>query len=114
MEIIMALAYHLAGKDNELMSLKIFPNATYPGAVDPFTENGDQSLQKSDPFYPSPWISGQGEWADAYAKARDFVSQLTLLEKVNLTTGVGWEGEQCVGQVYLLHPLVKKPIFDMK
>lgn len=28
-------------------------------------------------------------WADAYAKARDFVSQLTLLEKVNLTTGVG-------------------------
>lgn len=99
MEIIMAFAYHLAGKDQELMSLKIFPNSTYPGAVDPYTESGDQSLQTSDPFYPSPWISGQGEWADAYAKARDFVSQLTLLEKVNLTTGVGWEGEQCVGQV---------------
>lgn len=44
-------------------------------------------------------MSGQGEWGDAYEKARDFVSQLTLLEKVNLTTGVGWEGEQCVGQV---------------
>ncbi|KAH7360605.1 putative beta-glucosidase A [Rhexocercosporidium sp. MPI-PUGE-AT-0058] len=42
---------------------------------------------------------GQGDWTDAYDKARDFVSQLTLLEKVNLTTGVGWEGEQCVGQV---------------
>jgi beta-glucosidase len=28
-------------------------------------------------------------WADAYAKAKDFVSQMTLLEKVNLTTGVG-------------------------
>ncbi|KAI9050093.1 hypothetical protein LZ554_006236 [Drepanopeziza brunnea f. sp. 'monogermtubi'] len=53
----------------------------------------------SPPFYPSPWMNGQGEWADAYAKAKDFVSQLTLLEKVNLTTGVGWEGEQCVGQV---------------
>ena len=25
------------------------------------------------------------------------MSQLTLLEKVNLTTGVGWEGEKCVG-----------------
>lgn len=25
------------------------------------------------------------------------MSQLTLAEKVNLTTGVGWEGEQCVG-----------------
>lgn len=38
-------------------------------------------------------------WEEAYSKARAFVSQLTLLEKVNLTTGVGWEGEQCVGQV---------------
>jgi len=28
-------------------------------------------------------------WQEAYAKAKDFVSQLTLLEKVNLTTGVG-------------------------
>jgi hypothetical protein len=44
----------------------------------------------SEPFYPSPWMSGQGEWADAYTKAKAFVGQLTLLEKVNLTTGVGW------------------------
>lgn len=28
-------------------------------------------------------------WAEAYAQAKAFVSQLTLLEKVNLTTGVG-------------------------
>jgi beta-glucosidase len=39
-------------------------------------------------------MDGTGEgWAAAYAKAQAFVSQLTLLEKVNLTTGVGWEGE---------------------
>lgn len=38
-------------------------------------------------------------WEDAYAKAKDFVSQMTLLEKVNLTTGIGWEGEVCVGNV---------------
>ena len=31
-----------------------------------------------------------GEWADAYARAYDFVSQLTLTEKVNLTTGTGY------------------------
>jgi beta-glucosidase len=36
-------------------------------------------------------------WDDAYEKAKAFVSQLTLLEKVNLTTGVGWQGEKCVG-----------------
>ena len=28
-------------------------------------------------------------WEDAYVKAKAFVSQLTLLEKINLTTGVG-------------------------
>lgn len=44
-------------------------------------------------------MTGQGEWAEAYAQARDFVSQLTLAEKVNLTTGTGWQSDQCVGQV---------------
>lgn len=29
-------------------------------------------------------------WEESYAKAKDFVSQLTLLEKVNITTGVGY------------------------
>ena len=50
----------------------------------------EQSLATSDPFYPTPWMTGQGEWSDAYAKAKEFVGQLTLMEKVNLTTGVGW------------------------
>ncbi|CBY00592.1 similar to beta-glucosidase [Plenodomus lingam JN3] len=42
---------------------------------------------------------GTGDWAAAYEKARAFVSQLTLLEKVNLTTGTGWMSEACVGNV---------------
>jgi beta-glucosidase len=50
---------------------------------------GAQTNQTSLPFYPSPWTTGAGDWAEAYQKARDFVSQLTLLEKVNLTTGIG-------------------------
>lgn len=68
------------------------------------------SGQTSPPKYPSPWINpafnwedpspvpkNGRTWADAYDKAVEFVSQLTLLEKVNLTTGVGWEGGPCVG-----------------
>lgn len=51
----------------------------------------------SPPSYPSPWMRGGNDWQDAYAKAQQFVSGLTLLEKINLTTGVGWEGEACVG-----------------
>ncbi|KAH6636032.1 glycosyl hydrolase family 3 N terminal domain-containing protein [Chaetomium tenue] len=58
-----------------------------------------RALHTSDPHYPSPWMNPDADgWAEAYAQARDFVSQLTLPEKVNLTTGVGWQGEQCVGQ----------------
>ena len=49
-----------------------------------------RALATSEPFYPSPWMNPEAQgWQDAYAKARDFVSQLTLMEKVNLTTGVG-------------------------
>lgn len=44
----------------------------------------------SEPFYPSPWMSPNAlGWEEAYIKAKEFVSQMTLLEKVNLTTGVG-------------------------
>ncbi|KAK1833612.1 glycosyl hydrolase family 3 N terminal domain-containing protein [Podospora conica] len=57
------------------------------------------AIPQSEPFYPSPWMDPEAQgWQDAYAKAKEFVSGLTLLEKVNLTTGVGWEAEQCVGQ----------------
>ncbi|KAF2767060.1 putative beta-glucosidase [Teratosphaeria nubilosa] len=74
-----------------------FPNTTYPNATDPITDSGAQTNQSSPPSYPSPWGEGLGDWADAYAQATAFVSQLTLTEKVNLTTGVGWESEKCVG-----------------
>ena len=100
LDIIAAMAAVLAGKDSTLTQHQIFPNTTYPGAVDPAAEPGAMFGQTSPPFYPSPWINGKAMgWEDAYVKAKEFVSQLTLLEKVNLTTGVGWEGEQCVGQV---------------
>jgi hypothetical protein len=51
------------------------------------TSESNSSLAYSPPFYPSPWMTGKGDWAEAYETARNFVSQLTLLEKVNLTTG---------------------------
>ncbi|KAI4165259.1 MAG: hypothetical protein LQ342_001127 [Letrouitia transgressa] len=76
-----------------------FPNATYPNATspNPIAAQGTEPAL-SPPYYPSPWGEGTGDWTGAYARARTFVSQLTLLEKVNLTTGVGWQEERCVGQ----------------
>ena len=48
-------------------------------------------------YFPSAWATGGLGWDDAIERARDFVSQLTLAEKVNLTTGTGWESDRCVG-----------------
>ncbi|KAL8869958.1 MAG: hypothetical protein Q9198_007749 [Flavoplaca austrocitrina] len=93
-----------------------FPSSTYPNASSPDPQAADFTGPAfSPPFYPSPWGSGAGDWASAYERARAFVAQLTLLEKVNITTGVGlvilirfpscltetatsWQSERCVGQ----------------
>lgn len=48
------------------------------------------STSHSPPHYPSPWMDPQASgWEEAYAKAKAFVSQMTLIEKVNLTSGTG-------------------------
>ncbi|KAK5989845.1 putative beta-glucosidase A [Cladobotryum mycophilum] len=66
----------------------------------PVPAPGSGAHAQSPPHYPSPWMDPQAPgWEQAYAKAKEFVSQLTLLEKVNITTGVGWMGEKCVGNV---------------
>ncbi|KAH0341052.1 beta-1,4-glucosidase, partial [Aureobasidium melanogenum] len=77
-----------------------YPNTTYPGfeSENPYTIEGSNSFQWSPPKYPSPWGEGSGDWKESYAKARALVSQLTLEEKVNLTSGVGTNQGNCVGQ----------------
>ncbi|MCJ1397963.1 hypothetical protein MMC11_001159 [Xylographa trunciseda] len=77
-----------------------FPFATYPNgsSPNPAAIAGTVNFETSPPFYPSPWVSGLGDWGASVAKAQALVAQMTLAEKVNLTTGVGWEGERCVGQ----------------
>ncbi|KAL4797639.1 glycoside hydrolase superfamily [Aspergillus venezuelensis] len=52
----------------------------------------------SPPYYPAPnggWVSN---WAEAYQKAQNVVRNLTLAEKVNLTTGTGIYMGPCAGQ----------------
>ena len=41
------------------------------------------------PYYPTPHGGWLDSWQDAYTKAQDLVSQMTLAEKVNITSGVG-------------------------
>lgn len=60
--------------------------------------SAQDDLAFSPPYYPSPWANGQGEWAESYNRAVEIVSQMTLAEKVNITTGTGWQLDKCVGQ----------------
>ncbi|EIN08756.1 hypothetical protein PUNSTDRAFT_120347 [Punctularia strigosozonata HHB-11173 SS5] len=45
---------------------------------------------------PAKNVTGDGDWATAVAKAKAFVSKLTLDEKINVTTGADIK-ERCVG-----------------
>ncbi|KAH6904390.1 cellulose-binding beta-glucosidase [Coprinopsis sp. MPI-PUGE-AT-0042] len=38
-------------------------------------------------------------WEEAYQKAKSRISQYSLADKVNITTGVGWQGGRCVGNI---------------
>ncbi|KAH6845496.1 glycoside hydrolase family 3 protein [Chaetomium sp. MPI-CAGE-AT-0009] len=49
------------------------------------------------PYYPTPYGGWLDSWKDAYTKAQDLVSQMTLAEKTNITSGVGIFMGPCVG-----------------
>lgn len=53
---------------------------------------------ESPSYYPSPKGGWVPEWAEAYDKAHAVVANMTLAEKVNLTTGTGYLMGPCVGQ----------------
>ncbi|EDU48263.1 BglX Beta-glucosidase-related glycosidase [Pyrenophora tritici-repentis] len=52
----------------------------------------------SPPWYPSPKGGTDKAWEESYKKAAALVKQMTLPEKVNITTGTGWAMDLCVGQ----------------
>lgn len=52
---------------------------------------------QSDPWYPSPRGGTVKSWAESYKKAAELVGNMTLVEKVNITTGIGWSMGMCVG-----------------
>lgn len=51
----------------------------------------------SPPWYPSPKGGTLASWKDSYEKASKMVAQMSLVEKVNITTGTGWATNLCVG-----------------
>lgn len=41
------------------------------------------------PYYPAPFGGWIESWADSYDKAKALVDEMTLAEKVNITSGTG-------------------------
>lgn len=51
----------------------------------------------SPPWYPTPKGGTTKSWAESYKKASEMVAQMTLPEKVNVSTGTGWMMGPAVG-----------------
>ena len=47
--------------------------------------------------YPTPKGGTHKSWAESYKNAALMVQKMSLTEKVNITTGVGWANDLCVG-----------------
>lgn len=59
------------------------------------------------PYYPAPYGGWLDSWKEAYAKAEALVSQMTLAEKTNITSGTGiFMGKQRRIRVFLRAPLL--------
>ncbi|KAG9739289.1 beta-glucosidase-related glycosidase, partial [Aureobasidium melanogenum] len=74
-----------------------------------YTNVSDPYYGQSPPVYPSPLGNGSSspQWANAYAQARNLLSQMTLEEKVNVTRG--FTGT-CVGNTGAVPRLGIKPM----
>ncbi|RMJ21568.1 hypothetical protein PHISP_07565 [Aspergillus sp. HF37] len=48
-------------------------------------------------WYPTPRGGALARWAESYGKAQELVREMTLVEKVNVTTGTGWRMGLCMG-----------------
>ncbi|KAF7966462.1 hypothetical protein HWV62_38330, partial [Athelia sp. TMB] len=70
--------------------------STSKSAAASSTASSASSTSASGTLPPSKPVNGGGDWSAAVSKAKAFVAQLTIPEKVNLTTGVDTEG-RCIG-----------------
>ncbi|CAI7659522.1 unnamed protein product [Penicillium palitans] len=70
------------------LSIRGLPWSSAGAAIDGF---------QAVPWYPTPLGGTSEKWKESYAKAQEMVKEMTLAEKVNVTTGTGWQMGLCVG-----------------
>lgn len=57
----------------------------------------EQNLVHNQDTYKSAETVIIRSWEESYSKAKELVDRMSLEQKVNITTGIGWEGGPCVG-----------------
>ncbi|CCO32424.1 hypothetical protein BN14_06484 [Rhizoctonia solani AG-1 IB] len=68
--------------------------------------------QATNSTWAGPLADGGSAWKDAFAKARDVVSKMTLEEKANITTGIG-SSSTCAGNTGAV-PRLNIPAFCLQ
>ncbi|CAE6407296.1 unnamed protein product [Rhizoctonia solani] len=69
--------------------------------------------QATNSTWPGPLADGGSAWKDAFARAKEVVSQMTLEEKVSITTGVGSGSNLCAGNTGAV-PRLNIPAFCLQ
>lgn len=81
----------MAGK-SFLLALAVAANAMASPVAEEARIHARQNQQwSSPPVYPAPKGGWLPDWTASYDKAKALVSQMTLAEKVNITTAIGFE-----------------------
>ncbi|KAK3337673.1 glycoside hydrolase family 3 protein [Cercophora scortea] len=97
-----SLARFLAGRSRRCLIVLVFVVGVWVllGAGGTFAYKKYQqepTYGLSPPWYPSPKGGIASTWAESYKKAAKMVDKMTLAEKVNVTTGTGWQMGLSVG-----------------
>lgn len=82
-----------------LTTAVVITTLAYQSFALPFEEDPSytKKLLAQDPIFHTAQQINILSWEESYAKARGLVGQMTLEQKVNITTGIGWQSGPCVG-----------------
>lgn len=78
------------GKESELLASSLKTRDVSEQWTEVFEKTENVTYGLSPPWYPSPKGGSISSWSKSYEKAQILVEQMSLIEKVNITTGTGW------------------------
>ncbi|KAH8822732.1 glycoside hydrolase family 3 protein [Flagelloscypha sp. PMI_526] len=99
-----ATASAAAAENTQLRTTIPIESQTFVAFPSPTQKSIPGLFDYTDPSKPPPVGSSvipdfNDAWGNAYKKAKHLISSFSLEQKVNITTGVGWQNGRCVGNI---------------